>query len=105
MPESVAEARVRAVVRPVSVMLVVLYVRRGQEPSGSSSDEGGFARDAGDADADGAADSGNTLPVRNSRSVLSTHIFINITRRFGEDLPASVLFDTLHSVAPRYHDL
>ncbi|CAH2102063.1 unnamed protein product [Euphydryas editha] len=42
-----------------------------REPSGSSSDDGGFLREG--ADVEGAGDSGHTLPVRNSRSVFSKH--------------------------------
>lgn len=38
-----------------------------KEPSGSSSDDGGFLREG--AEVEGAGDSGHTLPVRNSRSV------------------------------------
>nr|XP_049692044.1 kinesin-like protein KIF2A isoform X1 [Helicoverpa armigera]XP_049692046.1 kinesin-like protein KIF2A isoform X1 [Helicoverpa armigera]XP_049692051.1 kinesin-like protein KIF2A isoform X1 [Helicoverpa armigera]XP_049692052.1 kinesin-like protein KIF2A isoform X1 [Helicoverpa armigera] len=37
-----------------------------RDPSGSSSDDGGFLRESAEGDA--AADSGHTLPVRNSRS-------------------------------------
>ncbi|CAF4861943.1 unnamed protein product [Pieris macdunnoughi] len=37
-----------------------------RDPSGSSSDDGGFLRDGGEGE--GTGDSGHTLPVRNSRS-------------------------------------
>ncbi|KAI8438976.1 hypothetical protein MSG28_011281 [Choristoneura fumiferana] len=39
-----------------------------RDPSGSSSDDGGFLHEA--AEGEGAGDSGHTLPVRNSRSAL-----------------------------------
>ncbi|XP_052739067.1 kinesin-like protein Klp10A isoform X1 [Bicyclus anynana] len=40
--------------------------RLAREPSGSSSDDGGFLRDGGECET--AGDSGHTMPVRNSRS-------------------------------------
>lgn len=46
-----------------------LFVVAAKDPSGSSSDDGGFLREG--AEVEGAGDSGHTLPVRNSRSVYS----------------------------------
>lgn len=56
----------------------VMFVMARKDPSGSSSDDGGFLREG--AEGEGAGDSGHTLPVRNSRSVQSTHLLI-IARR------------------------
>lgn len=48
----------------------MLTVFAAKDPSGSSSDEGGFLEDGGGDRA--AAEPGHTLPVRNSRSVRSS---------------------------------
>lgn len=65
-----------------------------KDPSGSSSDDGGFLPGA---EAEGVGDSGHTLPVRNSRSVqsMSWHDVVGILFALGtppravDDSPSS----------------
>lgn len=58
-----------------------------KEPSGSSSDEGGFLREG--AEAEGGADAGHTLPVRNSRSVRNARDRTPLTAESTHELYAS----------------
>lgn len=51
-----------------------------KDPSGSSSDDGGFLRDGAE---EGAGDSGHTLPVRSSRSVLSHELLLTFYLHFA----------------------
>lgn len=100
------ETDVEAADGSVSYLCTVGWLARdcltwaGKDPSGSSSDDGGFLAGA---EGEGAGDSGHTLPVRNSRSVQST-TFIR-TPVAPTPQPTPYYFDFPHFSITLLHDL